>query len=86
MEADNIDLNRASFRDCFSSALLERLSLRPRTTTKRRPARSKKNLGSYVKEEDPHLADADDLADFIEVQCLRSCLSVIVLTALVPDI
>ena len=68
-EADSS--NYIAFRDCFSAALLQRISTtKASKEPKRRSARSRKKLSAEDDTASQPLEgkDAEDLADFIEVR------------------
>ena len=60
--------NYTVFRDCFSTALLQRVAQSPAKQPKRRTPRRRKNeKAAHDGEYKPSGNDADDLSDFIEV-------------------
>ena len=66
--------NYTIFRDCFSSAMLERIMLHD-ASSKPQPKFKKSKTKPATVTEEQRVSDADDLAEFIEVTAMLCLLS-----------
>ena len=66
MLAENTD-NYAAFRDCFSMALLQKVTQHSSKEANRRVPRKRRNAKEPTGTSESSVNDADDLSDFIEV-------------------
>ena len=68
-DEDNYEVNYETFRDCLSTAIIQRLAA-PKRPERRRAAKGRKNavkpLERSVKDEE-EVDDVEDLAEFIDV-------------------